>query len=57
MDVKNKNNKSLMDLMETLKKTHISIKDKTISLLSELDKVEEDYKIVLKELKERHIIK
>ena len=57
MDIKNKNNKSLIDLMETLKKSHINIKNKTISLLSELDQVEGDYKMVLKELKERHLIK
>jgi|TARA_R110000787_G_scaffold84957_1_gene181728 hypothetical protein len=57
MDVKNKNNKSLLELMEILKKSHINIKNKTISLLSELDEVEGDYKSVLKELKERHLIK
>ena len=43
--------------MEILKKSHINIKNKTISLLSELDEVEGDYKSVLKELKERHLIK
>tara|TARA_R100001443_G_scaffold114058_1_gene129513 strand:+ start:1280 stop:1453 length:174 start_codon:yes stop_codon:yes gene_type:complete len=57
MDVKNRNNKSLLNLMETLKKEHIDIKNKTVSLLSDLDKVESDYKDVLKELRNRNIIK
>ena len=43
--------------METLKKEHIDIKNKTVSLLSDLDKVEADYKDVLKELRNRNIIK
>ncbi len=43
--------------METLKKEHIDIKNKTVSLLSDLDKVESDYKDVLKELRNRNIIK
>ena len=37
MNIKNKNNKELMSLMERLKKSHIDTKNRTVSLLSDLD--------------------
>jgi len=57
MDIKNKNNKDLISLMEELKSSHIDTKNKAVSLLSDLDKIEGKYQIVIKELKDRHIVK
>jgi len=44
-------------LVREFKLYEFVLKNKTVSLLSDLDKVEADYKDVLKELRNRNIIK
>jgi|TARA_R110000787_G_scaffold207383_6_gene317424 hypothetical protein len=56
MEVENKNNKQLNTLLNEVKKQHDSVKTNLLEKLKEMDKLEEQYKEVLGEIKKRYNI-
>ena len=57
MDIKNKSNQKLGELMKEFSENHKTIKKEILLLIEKLDSVESNYKQVINELKERYKIK
>lgn len=56
MDLGNTNNKKLNTLLNEVKSQHDELKKHILEKLSELDKLENKYKTVLEEIKQRYNI-
>ena len=56
MEIKNKNNKKLGDLIKELSHKHVNIKNEILFLVEKLDVIEKDYKEIITELKNRYKI-
>jgi len=56
MDIENKSNKKLGDLIKELGDKHVNIKSEILFLVEKLDVIEKDYKEIITELKNRYKI-
>jgi len=56
MEIDKKSNKSLSNLIDTLKEKHVSLKDEIIKKLKTLDDIESEYNLIIEELRKRNQI-